>query len=237
MSDLFSFLGAVASHWVALMSGIVSLLITLVLRIKKVEPRDKIFWSIAAFCFFIAFFLAWRDEHVSVQNTKQELVREKDENVPKLRGRIEQVAIRESPDLNGTQVFVHLSIGNIGGPSKVNDFLLDVESPETPHKDSKGSDLQYKDKPAKFPKETISALGEKKSKVTIHYQESMDAKMVDPIERGDRVSGWLMFLIKGEGEEPENIQRAKNKFTISFRDVWGQTYSASYEMPEHFVNP
>jgi hypothetical protein len=220
MSDILSFLGAVASHWVALMSGIVSLLITLVLRIKKVEPRDKIFWSIAALSFLLAFFLTWRDEHVSLINTKQELLKERDKNVPKLHGHIEQVIIRESPDVKGSQVFIQLSIGNIGGKSKVDNFLLDVESSD--------SDLQFKIEPAEFPKETIS-FPDEKSKVTITHQDSMEERAAKPVESGDRVLGWMRFVV--ENIKPEIIQRPKTKLKLSFKDVWEQTYSVTHEMP------
>jgi hypothetical protein len=210
---------------VALMSGIVSLLITLVLRIKKVEPRDKIFWSIAALCFFIAFFLAWRDEHISIQNTKQELLREKDQNAPKLGGHIEQVIITEDTDGNGAQVFVLLSIGNTGGTSIVEEFLLKIRL----------TDFDYDVGAKDFSGETISLLDEKKSKVTIHPQDTMKIKDGKPIERGYKARGWLMFPV--EGVKPELIRRPKTQLTVSFKDVWGQTHSTTYEMPQQPLNP
>jgi hypothetical protein len=225
MSDLLSFLVAVASHWVALMSGIVSLLITIVLRIRKVEPRDKIFWSIAALCFLFAFFLTWRDEHTSLIDTKQQLLKEKDQNSPRLSGKIEPVIIVDSGNAKGTQIFINLSILNTGGTSIADSFLLEIKSP----------DFQFKNSPAEFPKEYTLPIEEKKSNITLHSQDSIEEKTAKAIERGHLVQGWLRFVV--DGIKPEIIRRPKTQFTVSFKDVLRQTYSVTYEMPQHPTNP
>lgn len=151
--------------------------------------------------------------------------KEKDQNAPKLSGTIEEVLIRESADLNGTQVFILLSIRNTGGTSIAEDFLVNIGL----------IDFNYKGEPKDFPGETISLLDERKSKITIHFQDALNTKAPKPIERGNLVRGWLMFHV--EGVKPEIIRRPKTKFTISFNDILKQSYSATYEMPQHSVSP
>jgi hypothetical protein len=66
MAELYSFIAAVASHWVSLMSGIASVIVALWLRLKnKVELGHLAFWGVAVICIFIASFQAWKEEHLA----------------------------------------------------------------------------------------------------------------------------------------------------------------------------
>jgi hypothetical protein len=221
ISDLFLFIYTVLSYWQAYVTGgVITAVVGIFERLTDTRLAKRAYVWLFVITFLLAsFFLAWRNEHISLQNIKQELSREKDQNAPKLGGHIEQVIITEGTDSNGSQVFILLSIGNTGGTSIVEDFLLKIKLTDFDH------DVGAKD----FPGETISLLDEKKSKVTIHPQETMKTKEGKPIERGYKMRGWLMFPV--EGVKPELIRRPKTQFTISFKDVWGQTHSATYEMP------
>lgn len=204
------------------------------IAVQKISPEPRPFgryWGIVIGFFVIAFllivFIIQRNGQAPSRNTEHELSKEKDKEAPRLNGEIEQVIVDRSPAADGAQVFILLSIRNTGGTSMVEDFLVNIRS----------ADLDYKGEAKEFPKETLSLLDEKKSKVTIHHQDSMDAKVVNPIEPGTRMRGWLMFLVKGEGVKPEILRRPKTRFTISFSDILGQSYSVSYEIPQHSVNP
>jgi hypothetical protein len=226
LSDLILFIYTVLSYWQAYITGgLITAGVGIYERLTDKRLTKRAYVGLFVITFLLAsFFLAWRDERLSLKNAKQELSREKDQNAPKLGGHIEKVIISDSTDVNGAQVFVLLSIGNTGGTSIVEDFLLKIRLTDFDH------DVGAKD----FPGETISLLDEKNSKVTIHPQDTMKIKEGKPIERGYKVRGWLMFPV--EGVKPEIIRRPKTQFTISFKDVWGQTYSATYEMPQHSVN-
>jgi hypothetical protein len=232
MSDLLSFLGALLGQWIVLMSGIVALVFTLVQRFRGAEPRNKIFWSVAAFCFFLAFFLAWREKHHSLlntrqelSNTQQELLKEKDKNAPKLDGKIEQVIVSESPDAQGAQIFIYLSIRNAGGQSIAEKFILNMKSPK----------FQYQDIPVEFRKEAISSFDLKTWNVT--SWDSIEKVAREPIVSGKVARGWLRFIVNDKDIKPENIRQPKTQLTISFKDFLGQSYSAAYEMYQPSVNP
>jgi len=63
MGELQLFLSAVWDNWVAVMSGVISLLIGIYEKIKDKTIKSSIFFFVAFLCVFIAFFMAWRDEH------------------------------------------------------------------------------------------------------------------------------------------------------------------------------
>src|SRR2546423_3001731 len=102
MEELTSFFFALFKHWIALMSGAVSLGMTIALRARGKEPKDKVFWSIAALCLLVACFLAWRDEHSvndkarqELAGVRQELAEARDQNAPRLACHIDKVVIGE----------------------------------------------------------------------------------------------------------------------------------------------
>lgn len=72
MSDFAAFMYAVASHWVALMTGIVSLAWALYERYKG-RPRERLFWSVAVIFLILAFFLAWKDEFKRAEDLEAKL--------------------------------------------------------------------------------------------------------------------------------------------------------------------
>lgn len=61
------FLGNVASHWVALMSGIASVIIALYETVKKSPIVARAFWLVALVCTMAACDQAWQDEHRNTQ--------------------------------------------------------------------------------------------------------------------------------------------------------------------------
>lgn len=60
-------LRAASKHWVWLMSGIVSVVLTLFERIRGFGIPDWIFWIVSTFCFFVAFHMAWLDKDKEVR--------------------------------------------------------------------------------------------------------------------------------------------------------------------------
>jgi hypothetical protein len=67
MENHFLFLGNVAAHWVALMSGIAALAMAIVEAFRKHRLSERIFWIVGALFFVVAVDLAWQDEHRNTQ--------------------------------------------------------------------------------------------------------------------------------------------------------------------------
>ncbi len=63
MDNHILFIGNVASHLVALMSGIASFCIALWQAYKKHPLPERIFWFVGIICLLVAFDSAWQDEH------------------------------------------------------------------------------------------------------------------------------------------------------------------------------
>ncbi len=62
MRTLRAFLGDVASHWVALMSGLIGVALAAVAATGRFDAsiQNKWFWIVGALCVFVAMFQAWR---------------------------------------------------------------------------------------------------------------------------------------------------------------------------------
>lgn len=219
MNDLIAFIYAVLSQWVALMAGIVSLIITLVLRLRGKEPNNKIFWSVAVFCFLLALFFAWQSEHTSLMKTEKELAYARDQNAPRLSAQIEQV-IADKDAGGGAQIFIQISIRNVGAPSIAEKFTLHIKS----------HDVEYHGTPAPLPDEYSSFPVGKSTKVTLRRQDAIDMKTLKPIERGGLERGWLGFVVLAN--ELDFIRQPGMKYTISFADVAGTSHVVDYVIPE-----
>jgi hypothetical protein len=199
---------------------------------QKIPSEQRPFgryWGLIIGFFALAFlfvvFLIQRDSHIPSQNTEQGSSKEKDRNAPRLEGKIEQVIIDNSQGTSEVQIFILLSIRNTGNTSIVDNFFLHVKSQY----------LEYKHSPAKFPEEYTLPLDEKTPTIILHHQDSIEEKTAEFIERDHQVRGWLRFTIAEDNKpiiiKPEIIRRPNTQFTISFKDISGQTYSVTYEMP------
>lgn len=220
MNDLFSFIYAVLSQWVVLMSGGIGLAVTIWLRIRGKDVSSKVFWSIAAFALLLACFFAWRDDHIALKRTEKELTQEKDPKTPRLSGRIEQVKVGKSTDGNYTQILILLSVRNTGAPSIAEGFDLTIKS----------ADFEAHDNPTEIPKDYTVLPVDKSPKVVLNPQDEISPKTLSPIERGSLERGWLRYVL--EDVRLERIWRPGMTYTVSFADISGKTYSADYLMPE-----
>lgn len=62
MKEFSAFLRAVASHWIFLMSGGISVALSFVERIFHWPIPNSVYWIVGVVCLFTCCFLAWRDE-------------------------------------------------------------------------------------------------------------------------------------------------------------------------------
>jgi hypothetical protein len=68
MKKIWEHLRAASKHWVWLMSGVVSVVLTLFERIHGFGVPTWVFWIISALCFFVALHLAWLDKDRELQS-------------------------------------------------------------------------------------------------------------------------------------------------------------------------
>jgi len=73
MGDFGQFVSAIFEHWVVLMSGLVSVAISIRERLKNRSISSTIFWTVAVLCVFFACFKAWRDEHHSLVSLRESM--------------------------------------------------------------------------------------------------------------------------------------------------------------------
>lgn len=230
MDELISFIYALLRQWIALMSGIVSLIITIILRARGKEPRNKVFWLIAAFCIFLAFFFAWSDEHVMRNEAQQkliaaqqELTAARDKNAPSLICKIEKVVIGEGLDTKLAQVFVYLSVRNAGAPSIAEKYKLHIKT----------SDLEYSEVATDIPKEYTLIPADKSKDDTFRQQDSLVEKTKQPILSGGMEQGWLRFVMQMKEATTDFIRRPGIKYTVSLVDVNGKPCLADRVTPKN----
>jgi hypothetical protein len=204
------FVNSLLSPGVALTSGCVSLAIGTILHIRGKGHSKKIFWSIAATFLMIAGFLAWRDEHRPPNATP-----------PNLACQIERVVVGQGPDTTLTQVFVLLSVRNVGVPSIAEKYRLHI----------KGHDIEYSDRATDIPEDYTLSPADKTPQLIFHLEDSLAEKTARPIERGGLNRGWLRFVIHMKDVTPDFISRPGTIYTVSLLDVSGKSSSDDYAIP------
>ncbi|HEX8136449.1 MAG TPA: hypothetical protein VF544_02555 [Pyrinomonadaceae bacterium] len=219
--DLWAFILAVLSNWVALMSGgIISVSLALWERHRKKNIPSKWYWALIAFFFvLLATFLAWRNERATLTQTQKELADAKKQKDFSLNGQIEKVIIDEGADVKGAQIFLLLSVRNIGDrPSIAEKYKLRIET------------VNFQDSGEAQTIDKEYSLMDKTEKIIVRPEESLIKKTNSPIPVGQRESGWLRFVVPHV--KPDSIRQLSVNFTVFFTDVSGKAYSADYHLPE-----
>jgi hypothetical protein len=122
--DLQGFFSAIFTDWVALMSGITSVVLTILGVVRKWDtlPR-RVLWIAALICFFFAAARVWTAEHrvrLAAEKHLEELT------IPKFRGAISFVAA--APGEKGSIVTLAVVIYNDGAPSFAENFRVVMKS-------------------------------------------------------------------------------------------------------------
>jgi hypothetical protein len=151
------------------------------------------------------------------------------DKLPKLRGQILMVNVG---DMKYTSVltpkaalqdagFVELVVGisNTGAPSIATDYAMTVTFPRGARKTAQaiaippeGTKIPHKD----------SGTSE-----TIHREDHLPRKTIQPIPKGGSVQGLLLFLV--EGASMQDLKAIGTSFRIEFKDLWGREYSAEIQ--------
>lgn len=215
MENLISFVWALLSHWVALMSGGISLVLTFIFRYRHWEPGNKIFATISALCLLFACYLAWSDEHVAQKDA------------PNLSCNIENLIIGEGSDTKALQIAVQLSVRNVGTqPSLADNYKLHV----------KASDFEVSLLSAEITADYTVTSADKSQKILLTRQDSLVEKTKEPIGQGAKKEGWLRFNTATKeampGISPDLLKRPGLNYTVSVNDVRGKVCSATHAIQD-----
>jgi hypothetical protein len=146
-----------------------------------------------------------------------------DKSRPKLNGTIEFVfsgnmTPKGSNNPVGAMVLVLVGIRNTGTPSVAEAWHVHIQSEK----------LNLDAAPTFIP--PLFEVRADEGKITLHGSEALYEKTNKPIANGSTVRGWLMFQF--EGVSANELQSKGTKIEISFVDVLGAHYVATYPVAE-----
>lgn len=216
MPEFRDFLWAVASNWVALMSGLVSVLVAAYLRLKKKSDIASTgFWIVAAMCLYLGCFLAWRDEHrskVSALSSLSELT------TPRLQCHIDQVDIASGRWFkHRTLLLLWASITNLGSDSTADSYTLTATTTD-------GTEIQF-DPILLPPRMNFTDIG---FSLETGQSALYDKTAEQPIPKGGARKGILAFVT--DRSAPDSLRKHGVTLVMSVNDVLGKTSRASYAM-------
>jgi hypothetical protein len=205
--DFSVYLRSVATHWLSLMGGAVSVGITFWEKVRRTIGKYVLF-SIAVLCVFWSGFRAWQEEHNRV-----------DLNAPHLH--IIAQAVYAIPDASNSLLVILMHIKNTGAPSTVDNPQANVVLPN-------GAVIQGKWLPR--PQEGIVVKQPNGAAIKFSSDDFLTGKAGErPIATNGAVEGY--FWVKLEGVKHADVANSIVRVTI--RDSLGQTYSQDTRMGQN----
>jgi hypothetical protein len=216
--DFLGFFQALLSHWVLLMSGTASVILTVIGFARNWANTPR--WAVgitAAICFFLAIVGTWTTENrkfIAEQEKNKQLEKTLAEQFyPALEGEILNVGFPDylTPNKlpNKVRVAVMAYIRNTGMDSFVDGWTFSVSLPDGR---TEKTEISYKVENEKF------RIGHKG--FTFTEKDALDSKL--PVKRGDKIGGILIFEFNGLPREL--LAQKGSRFTLSFKDVRGKLY-------------
>jgi hypothetical protein len=211
--DFKEFLFALTHDWVSLMSGIASVIITMVGVAKKWDQIPRwVFWVAAIVCFFFASCRIWTTQHRARLAVEEQL---KQLTIPSLVGHIEYVAFLPSKQ-GDVAVALFASIDSGAAPS-----FADIGPVKVILSDGKRIELITIGVPANG----IQILPTRPGELPAHFprQDYLPIKARSPpIQTGGAVLGWTWGL--AQGVSLEKISSPDTKIVLDFTDIKGKPY-------------
>jgi hypothetical protein len=214
LMEIGHFLIALMGDWVALMSGIASVVLTLVGIAKKWEQVPRwAFWGAAIVCVLLASARVWSTEHRKVLELQMQVDEFKN---PNLTCSIDQVSAGRRPEDSNEIAIVALvvSIRNTGAPSSIEQYDLRVRT-------SGGGQLsgQRLTIPPHYqftyPNRTIE----------LNPQLDLNHKTVNPVAHNALKRGYLLFAIPGTSLT--RLEGMALDYEITFKDINGKQLNCS----------
>jgi hypothetical protein len=143
-----------------------------------------------------------------------------------LSGRIDEVRVTDSPN-GDIYLFIRLTVSNSGVQSTATNYTLRMT------RAGAGSFTLNGGVPAEI-EAPFTVMGDGKSEVVIKPEDSLVQKSRQAIKEGQPVTGWLRFEIKkspkSQALTAKILRRCGVWYIISFTDINGELYEATYEM-------
>ena len=206
------YLGALLPHWIALMSGVVSVAITFWEKIHD-SIGKYVLYTVAAMCVFLAGFQAWEDQHratIEAQNKLEGLT------TPKLTADFGEAL--GTSEANPADSVITLSglIKNQGAPTVLDNWSLDAELPDrTIH-----GHLLF----VPTPKQNIE-MQNRKGQIMFYLSGAEHWVRItrdSPIVPGGGKQGWINALLPSVTNE--ELRAKKATIVLSCRDVNGKQW-------------
>jgi hypothetical protein len=206
-SQFREYLGAVEVHYVATMSGAVSLAIAFYNNIKG-KLDERLFYIIAIFFFFFAGYQAWHD-----QKTDKAIVQGRldDLTIPKFDLYMDGTMV--GPATDGTIIICVVRIENHGAPSGAKDFSAELEL-------SSGETVQASGFQPPGPLVVYQDGG--RPPFSLQQSDYVPVKALQPIPMNGGIGGW--FAAEARGVMINQTKSALVRITL--RDYTGKEYHA-----------
>ena len=215
--DIWEFILALVTDWVALMSGIASVILSILgLTRKWQQVPNWVWWSAAAICFLFANARIWTTEHRARIDAENKLtVKENEHPKPDLVGEIQQTLwVDAKPN---SVLFALIRIKNVGSlPSITEGFHFIANA------------ANIEQAPTVFPREGIKVNNLQQQRIAeFHPDNDITTRIMNPIMPGSALVGWLYFVIPHT--DTEKMMGVEKE--IKFFDILGRAYVAQVPNP------
>jgi hypothetical protein len=222
--NLWQYIRAVTTHWVALMSGgAIIVALGLLERFSGRTVPTYVYVGVLILFIFIACYQAWRTERKRriesesmLSQVKTELLEEKGKHRPDLEGIIAFTSFG-SDDKGNTFIVVILSVRSLGMQTIIHNYKLSINLP------SKGEIIVS---PTHF-EGRITIESDDQPGVSFDSKDMLYAKThTKPIETGSMVEGGIVFVLQGVSKD--EAYNARESLALLFEDVKGKVYVTKY---------
>jgi len=204
---------ATGSHWVALMTSIVSLAVGIYEKFKgKIDAR--IFYAVALACFILAGFQAWRDENLRVADLNAKLNAQRN---PEFSCGIDQVSdlVNQGGAMGSSVVLLIANVKNTGAESTADSYSLVAQMLD-------GSVIHGRPLtiPERLPVTYVNGFQR-----IVSANQALYAKTASPVEHNAFKRGFLMFQL--QGLSTEQLEASVKLYVLTFKDIYGKETGCS----------
>lgn len=214
--DIKEFILALFNDWVSLMSGIASVILSILGIVRRWEQVPRwVYFLVAAACFLFSSARVWTTEHRARIEVEKRLEEEKrDRPHPELSAEVVQTLWVDTQP--GSVLFALVRVKNVGMlPSVAEGFHFRANA------------INIDQNPTLIPREIIVNTLQKKRVAEFHPDNDITTRIMTPIASGSTLVGWLYFVIP----QADTEKMLSVKKEIQFSDVLGRTITVEVANP------